>query len=1122
MIANRSGNSWPCQFMAALLMSPVVAVSTPTAWAQSSQPTSITVPPGPLAEAIVSLAKETGLQIVASSSIVVDRRSTGISGRFTPEQALTALLDGSGLQAEQSTNNTYVIRRIAQTTVTRSTTASEPIQQSPAAPVEEIVVTGTRIERTTANSASPIDVVRAAEIDRLGLADNTEALRYVPALQQSIGISSEPNFFANATPNFGLATLDLRGLGTSRTLVLVNGRRHVSGVAGAATVDVSSIPSTLIDRVEVLTGGGSSIYGADAVSGVVNYILKDDFEGIAFRTNYNIATQGDGDSMFGSLTLGGNFDDDRGNAVISIEYHRQTDLRSFQRDGFAPGTRPLVRASNPELAAALGIDPNFTNAVLPDGRFPFNPLFPGSGVTFLGGLFPALAAGPGETNGVPNYQRYDRQTGTLRPFDFGVRADNFASLGGDGGVIPLNPAASLIPDTERYLINGLANYDITPFINAYAEIKYSRNDAEALDANAVITRDIPIARDNPFLPAALAAQYDSLIAAGETPTLTMTQVLADAAVAVPSVNERETFRAVSGVRGELSESFTYDVSINYGRTSSSTTDAVAPLLDRFYAGIDAVRDPASGQIVCRSDLDPTAIAPTGSLPRPINDGPTTFRAGDGSCVPINIFSQIFPEAAAFFMTTFRDTFDIDQFVVNSTITGSSEPFFELPAGPVGYAAGFEYRDEQSNFQPDALELAGFGPFANFGQIPEVVSGSFDVSEFYAEFNVPILADKPFAQRLDLNASVRFADYSTVGDATSYAFGGFWQPIDDLRLPASFNRAVRTPNIAELFSPQFLEVDSSVNDPCSPDRLDVGSEFRRANCAQLVPANFDGTFLNAPPILETNGGNPDLLEETADTFTVGIVYQPSFVPGLTLMADYYDIEIEGAILLDVEEDAILNNCVDAPSIDNAACAAITRNPTTGFIETVQLTALNLSSIRTRGIGYQFTYDFDLSGWLGNGNGSFRVALQGNYLLERENQAFTGLATSIDDLRGESGEFLVPSFPEHFVNASLSWTSGPFAVDYGFNYQSSQTYRVGFLGIGVEGVANDPFLVNESETGDAFVHFLGGSYQYNDALAVSLRVNNLTDEEPFPLVTNGARLRPTSALGRTVQLGIHARF
>ncbi|MEM1263211.1 MAG: TonB-dependent receptor [Pseudomonadota bacterium] len=1093
----------------------VAMLAGPIAWTQDTAADNeiyrFDIPAQPLMRALREFTALTGRQVVVPSGDVSRYNSSAVSGALTAEQALTVLVEETGLRVSSVDEETYA--------VSLPDTAG-PSPRTPA--IEQIVVTGTRIERTAVNSPAPVDIVTAEEIERLGLTDTTEALRFVPALNQSLTLStfgnSDTDNGALSSGSFGLSALDLRGMGANRTLVLVNGRRHVSGVANSASVDVASIPAALIDRVEVLTGGGSSIYGADAVSGVVNYILKDDFEGVDVRSNASLPTGGGGEAYFGALTIGTNFADDRGNVVFSVEYNRQTEL-TFADRGFT-GTSPRATAN----ADGSGFDQRFTNVLAPDVRnnlwspspfFTFDPAGFGvegqarNGVTTFGGL--------------PIQQIIDPTTGEIRPYNFGrFLGPGFLAQGGDGGgQLYSNPRAPSIPDNQRYFINTAAHFDFTESVTGFVEAKYVRNESSAvLDRNFEISYQ-PIASDNVFIPDLVRSQFDSLVAQSLDPQIRLSRQWQDPLTSQPADFTRETFRIVGGFEGEISTAFNYSVSANFGQTESSSVNNSAAVLDRYYAATDAIADPVTGEPICRSDIDPGGLPDGIFFPAPATTTIRSFIPGDGSCVPLNVFAlpgALNPEAVAFVFQRTEDTATIDQFVVNATITGRSDDFFSLPAGGISYAAGFEYRDENSLLVPNALDLNELDRFQ--GSRPSIIDGGFDVVEGFAEVSVPILADRPFAEMLTVDASVRTADYSTVGSATSYAFGTVWQPVDDFRFRASFNSAIRAPNIGELLVPQ-RQLPSQLRageDPCDPVGLSQGSATRRANCELLVPdlANFD------PDVSESAlgsltlilGGNPDLTEETAETYTVGFALTPSAVPGLAVVVDYYDIQIEDAIGTTNFRN-IIRFCADAASINNVFCDAAPRNPVTGQVESVLATPLNSAFLKSRGIDYQISYDFNLDNLLSGEFGEFSASLAGTYLIEREEQLAAAIPESLDRLDGEDG------FTEHFLNFNLSWYKGPWQVDYGLNYSSSTVLGNQF-GFGIEEVEADPFFIDRPNTGDAFVHYLGGVYQLSDDFQVSLRVNNVFDRDPFELRDDKDNIRPVSALGRTVQIGIQTTF
>ncbi len=1095
--------------------------------AQAQQPAAnqeitINLPAGPLPDRLIDLGDALSVNIFAADRLVAGKTAPAISGSLTPERAITALLNGSDLSVRQTGPAAFEIAQ-AETGSRIDTLATSDVPSLGEQPITEtLVVTGSRIERTAVNSPAPIDIVTANDIAKLGLTDTTEALRFTPALNSSVSISTQGQLGFGTGQLFGLATLDLRGLGTNRTLVLVNGRRHVSGVANSATVDVSSIPAALIQRVEVLTGGGSSIYGADAVSGVVNYVLKDDFEGVDIRGNASLPTRGGGEAYFGAVTMGGNFSGGRGNAVVSLEYNRQTSLLARDRSGST--TTSFIRRNTPELAATLGVDRNFINVLVPDARDASRYLQPNlslEGSTVFNPL-PVVGSEASQIGGLPSQQIFDPAIGAFRSLEPVPFISAFLTQGGDGANFAYsNPKATTIPDSERIVFNANANYDFTNQISGFVEVKYSRNESLGRGAQPSLFYDIPIQSDNPFIPSQIQAQLNNLVAQGITPSLVVSRGFVDDAAEQPFVNTRETVRIVGGLKGEISEALAYEISANYGRTDTSFVDPSEPLLDRVYAAFDAIADPVTGEPICRSDVDQSTFPGRGFFPGVAGEGFRAFVPGQG-CVPQSIFAatnELDPDFIAFAFQRTEVEFETEQFVINGVFSGNSETFFKLPAGGVGYAAGFEYRDERGENRPDPLQIANLGERQLQGS-PSAIGGDFDVLEGFAEINIPILADLPFAKSLSLDASVRVADYSTIGTATSFAFGTVWQPTDDLRIRASFNRAVRAPNISELFTPQdsFAAAIAADSDPCVPANINSGSATRQQNCAQFIPdlANFDASASAVPgAVTELRGGNPNLNEEVADTFTVGVVYAPTSVPGLTVIADYFSIQIDDAISFPPSRLVLIENCVDAASTNNPFCESITRNTTTGVIETLNRTTFNFAESRAKGIDYQVGYRFNLDNVFEANLGDFDAQIAGTYLIEREDRAFAGFPESDNRLDGEL------DFPKHFLNVSLAWNKGPWSADYGFNFQSSQTVGGLFGSFGIEDIEENPLLLDRPKTGNAFVHFLGGSYTFNETIQLSVRVNNLFDRDPFELA-NRNTVRPVSFLGRTVQLGVQAKF
>ena len=981
---------------------------------------------------------------------------------------------------------------------------------------DEVVVTGSRIAVDgPAESTSPVTAIGGADISTSGVVDVSELLRETPALQASLPAS----FSAFNGGALGVGQLNLRGLGTERTLVLQNGRRHVAGVSGTGAVDVTTISTALLDRVDVLTGGASSIYGADAVTGVVNFIMRDggSFDGFEVQAQAGISTRGDADEAYLSIANGVSTADGRGDIVFAAEYNTASSVRAGERD-FAGSGLASLEGNNATLAAALGISEDFSNAYITDTALPISSA---SGIISLTGsaFVDVLLSGgtPGcDTIGegaaaTPTCQIFDN--GVLRPYNPGdIFIGPFAASGGDG--VRTEPDVELIlPESERFILSAAANYEFAPNVNFFADAKYAYS--ETIESNQVngFNDDIPISRDNPFIPAALQTQLAALDAQGVDTTLVVSRDTLDADVLPQPVAERKVLRIVTGFEGEVFDTgLNYELSFNYGRTDADITNSNTRLEDRFFAAIDAVVDPETGEIVCRSslaDFDPNTPIPVSPFP----DSPgqfATFQPGDGQCSPINIFgaNTITGAGAEFAFIPTTSTNELEQKVFLATLAGTSERVFELPAGPVGFAVGYEHREEDSVFISDGLVQGGLTFGSNNSGPTFPVSGNIEVDEVFGEVRVPVLADMAFAQRLEVNASYRYSDYNTIGGADAYSLGGRWELIPELTLRGTYSRAVRSPNINELFSPLQPDSIGAAADPCNPQFIEAGSEFREANCAQFVAPGFDSTTFNSAFVPGQSGGNQNLSEEIADTFTIGAVIQPdTILPGFQLIMDYYNIEIEGLIDT-LAPFQIASNCVDLPSIDNQFCDAIFRDPTDGFITGFVSGEINLGSVQTEGVDFSARYRRDVPSVLGDTSAELSVGLLGTHFLSYEEAPDPADPTAIDDLQGEFTR------PDWIVNFNVDYDFDRFGLGWRVRYESSQLLGA----ISNNDLESDPDFANITETGDSFVHDFVFSADLADNFELYGGINNAFDRNPYL----GTLSRPAGPRGRYVFAGLNARF
>ncbi|MEE4360367.1 MAG: TonB-dependent receptor [Pseudomonadales bacterium] len=1105
--------------------------------------------------------------------------------------------------------------------------------------IEEVVVTGSRIQRGNANSPAPISTINSDDILRSGQPDIAEILNDNPSLLSSItgtnSIDSEPNN-VGAADNVGGSALDLRGLGFERTLTLVNGRRHVAGIEGTSSVDVSTIPAALIERVEVLTGGASAVYGADAVTGVVNFVLKEDFEGFEVDFTPGISGEGDNESYRASATWGRNFAEGRGNFVVSFQTDydaglRKGDRKFFDNDGpWDNDTNPARRFQQGEIDATatpnLARYYNFDNT----GLFPWGLLIP-SAETFAAnyesefGTAPTLNAAelalieraataapqailPGRTfnitspygvvaigdfgletplgsepdldgNGISDclqsFTGYNSSldgaaafgavggcwaidaAGNLQPYEDGLVSGNFNQFGAAQSYIA--PTSEyVIPKQQRYSLNFNGRFEFAPQAEAFWETKYVYQEIDFGDGANQATDLLYAAPDNPFIPAALQPFANNGGVGFVGPGGIYINRDSDDWGNNVSTNERTTYRFVGGLRGDFdSVGLSYEVSANYGRFERDLTDRQSWIADRFFAAIDVVSDPVTGDPICRSDLDPTAYPVTTpfNFPAYLGGGARspffTFTPGDGQCRPANLFGgqgSISPESIAFFTRNRAVSEEIEQTVFSGFLTGDSSRFFSLPAGAVEFAVGAEWREEKSqqefdDFDNGIIQVAGVTPdgtpfspgdfvgdvsaAASLGASPGATfldSGAdYDVWDVFAEVSVPLLSNAPFARELTVDAAWRRADYSTFGSNTTYSYGGVWSPVEDLRFRGSFNRAVRVPNLFELFSPD-QGVFFRPRDPCDVNQLSAGADpaLRQANCEAALQAinvptdrifDANGNYIFVDPLSAgfpgVTGGNSELTPEEGDTTTFGVVLQPRFLPDLTVSVDFWDIQIEDAIV-EISSQNIVDRCYDSASLNNAFCSLLRRNdvPTSaqaGGFTFLRQAKVNFGSAEASGWDATVNYGFDALA----SRFEITALLTHQDKLEFIEPAIAGQADSVDDELGEMRR------PEWSSQLSLTFLRGPLTLGWQTQYLSEQTLAY------EDGGEIETAQQNFGAAGFAdeiFIHNLSGSYDVSDRMFVYGGIQNVTDEDPF--VTE--RAYPVSPRGRYFFAGVNYRL
>ncbi|TKD51670.1 TonB-dependent receptor [Sphingomonas baiyangensis] len=848
---------------------------------------------------------------------------------------------------------------IAQDDATESQTSSE------------IVVTGSRLARPDIESAAPVAVVGAEEIAlQSGSANIENVLNDLP--QVTATTSSTSN-----NPGGGVATVNLRALGASRTLTLVDGKRYVSYDV-TQQVDLNTIPAALVERVDVVTGGRSAVYGSDAIAGVVNFILKKDFQGIDLQSQYNVSERGDAQIWDVNATIGANVEDGRGNATVHVGY--------LKRSGTFAGARD----------------------------FGINAL------TNLGGNPPTIINGG--SGFVPQTRVVQPGLGAL--LGFGTDSLDFNPDGSLGPYVPTDaynfqPINYLQVPQERFLVSAQAHYEVTEAIVPYISAQFINNRvtqelaptpigntvAFGQSANGVLG-GLTVQTNSPFLAPSVRAAFQALDAA-ETNAATRN----NGYITVPSFSsrtlalgprrgedDRNAYRIMAGLRGDLGGGWSYDGSYMYARTKNAQRQSGNVALSNFLAATNnSFQNPTTGAI----SPFPFADVPNGGVL--VCTDPAARAAG---CVPANIFglNNISPEAIEYLGI---GATNLQEYTTEHAIIALTNPrLLDFGTGPVGLAIGGEWRREAGSVTPDTFlasgNVAGFNP----GQ---PTAGAYTVKEAFAEVNIP-LANNTFVHLAELNLAGRVSDYSNApGTVYTYAINGIFAPVRDLTLRGQYSRAIRGPSVNELFLGNT--VSAAVNiDGCGAASAAPGGSLNAFCIAQGVPAAvladpvareaLSNPVITAPTTFL--GGNPNLREETATTWTVGGVFAPTFLRGFTATVDYYNIEIEDYISR-IGTANIGAACFEQ-QLQNF-CSLLTRN-SLGQLERINDLNANSGGLKTTGIDVGVNYTHRPESLFGIEGGSIGFSFQGSRLLSYDYTPVLGLDI-VRECAGRYGLFCTPA-------------------------------------------------------------------------------------------------------------------
>ncbi len=980
--------------------------------------------------------------------------------------------------------------------------SSQAAAQTGSDEISEVVVTGTRIPSPNLESVSPVTAVSAAEIKATGVTRVEDMINSLPQAFAAQGA-------ALSNGSTGTATVSLRGLGATRTQVLIDGRRLMPGtpntLGGSLAADINFIPSALIERVDVLTGGASAVYGADAVGGVVNFIMAKNFEGVRVDAQYGIYQHDNGNDVAGVVSAAAA-------AAASPQFFQLP--KDNVRDGEMSQVTLVIGVNSPDgkgnVTAYAGyrhVEPilqgnrDFSSCTLNSGDDFASAGCGGSGTAFPArvGNFVVDVTGPGNT---------------FRPR---VAARDVYNFG---------PSNYYQRPDDRYVLGAFANYEINDWATAYADVMFMDDTSTyQIAPGGIFAGTFSVNCANPFLSAQQRGLLNATAASGggtcaTNPGGTFTGTIARRNVeggGRQGQTQHQQYRYVVGVRGDLNDNWNYDFAMQYGRVSFNQVQTGFYRTSAINQALNVVQTPTG----------PACANPA------------------GGCVPYNIFQLggVTQDALDFLETPSTQNGNLFERIVNFSLGGDlTEYGVKMPWANdgVGVSIGAEYRRETLDFAADFISSSG--DLNGSGGANPPVNGSFDVYELFAETRIPIIQDMAFAKSLTLELAFRYSDYSSVGTTETYKIAGDWEPIDGLRLRGGYNRAVRAPHVLELFSPQNVVLDGT-QDPCAGL---AAADPLVARCAQAFGLTTAQVLaIEANPANQYNGqigGNPNLDPETADTWTVGFVYQPSFLPGFNFSADWFSIKVKDFIS-GIGADTIINRCVN--TLDSFFCGLVNRDAdgsiwlsNEGYVVD---TTLNTGALRTKGIDFNVSYRTDLENFGISNGGGLSFNFVGTWLDDLSIQNLPGddffnCAGYYGTICSVSGGLSSPN-PEWRHKARVTWTTpfeyGDWVKDFSLSLQWRHFNKVTLDAYSDDPALNNPGLQYATDKTLASRDYfdLTASWTMRDNLNFRAGVNNLFDKDP-PL--NGSSNCPTGpcngntwpqiydAFGRYLFIGLTADF
>ncbi|WKL57016.1 TonB-dependent receptor [Asticcacaulis sp. ZE23SCel15] len=948
--------------------------------------------------------------------------------------------------------------------------------------VQEVVVTGSRIRRVETRTSAPLTMIDAQAMTDRGVTQAGDILNISTSVTPSYPVTDG----SGAASGSGQQYPNLFGMGKGRTLTLVNGRRFVASEAGREgnAVDTNMIPVGLIKRIDIVPAGGAAVYGSDAIAGVVNYVLKDDFEGAEFDIQYGQSSRGDYNTPSLRATFGHNFDNGKGNIAFDAGWSKTDPL--YWRDRPTSNLGRLTVANSANTSESDGI---------PSVRENFNSafwVFNTNGV-----LFTTPAPVPQFLLRNAGVAQQFTAAGGIQAYDPGTIAGIPFASGGQG--FDYRDLTALRSGTERRTANLVGHYDLTDRIKISAELSHAEVDGldpigtyasnTPLNGAATGSGVIAFTRDNAFLtpeaitslsairpafaggaPLFLSKMWDNLLPSGATNYKT------------------ETTRALVSLAGDFdfaNRNFYWDVSYSHGVTEGSE-QSWGVITQRYNKAINARRNGA-GEIVCAVNAD------------------TDLTNDDAACAPINPFGagNVSEAGRNYVSTEIGQEYKNTQKDFLATLGGD---VVQLPGGMMKFSVAYERREEEAEFNPLPSSLAGL----TGSQVPTLATkGSYNTNEYSAEVLVPIVGGDftlPLVKALDFNGAYRRVDNSLAGEEDVWAAGLRWQVTDLFALRASRSRNFRAPTLTMILAPTSTDLGNVGQDPCDFRYINGGPapSTRLANCQAEWTANgygdlstFQNSSTNFDTALVTTGGNRDLKNEVSDTTTYGFVFQPTFVPGLTLVVDRIEVDLQDGLSV-FEPQNFMFTCYDSSFRPDDVCATFIRDAT-GQVVSATSTTYNAGLVEMRGETYNLNYNFPLGRFFGDRDlGRFDLGVEATHISD-----YVTSVTGFDLTRSDG----TLAQPEWSARYDVNYVKGPLRVSYSASYLSAGKVDLS------DNVESKPVYDINSN----LRHNLSAQYELNENITVRGGVINLTDEEPsYPTLYYG------DIVGRQYYVGLKAKF